>query len=133
MKKYLWIIVGLSLSVGAYAENSIKKSINIEGKEIVERLTRLEEGQKLTHIRMNEMDRRLSGQMTNIQNMIWVVLSGMFALVGFVIWDRRSALSPVISRNNELFAREERLEKALAEYSRGVPELKKILQSIGLL
>ena len=107
-------MVSLLLSVGVYAENPVKKTIEINDKEIVERLTRVEEGLKnveknLTN-RMLEMDKRLSGQMTQIQNMMWVffsvMASGMFALVGFVIWDRRSALSPVINmRSSSKFSR----------------------------
>ena len=141
MKKYMWIMVSLLLSVGVYAENPVKKTIEINDKEIVERLTRVEEGLKnveknLTN-RMLEMDKRLSGQMTQIQNMMWVffsvMASGMFALVGFVIWDRRSALSPVININRELLAREEKLERALVEYAKNKPDLAKILHSVGLL
>jgi hypothetical protein len=50
-----------------------------------ERLAAVEEGQKHLVKRMDDM-----------MNLLYVVLAGMFALVGFVIWDRRTALAPAI-------------------------------------
>ncbi len=42
----------------------------------------------------------------------------MMSLIGFVIWDRRSALAPAIRKTNELEEREEkigRVKEALKE------------------
>ena len=163
--KRIFIVSILILSFTfIFAQEDERKPIT--DREIVERLTRLEEGQKNINKRIDDLDDKLSGRTDDIdnklsgrindldnklsgrindldnklseridtlQNMMWVLLAGMFALVGFVIWDRRSALSPVITRNKELEEREEKLERALKEYSNKDPELKKILKSIGLL
>ncbi len=48
--------------------------------------------------------------------MFWgfgVLFGGMGLLIGFVIWDRRTALEPIATKKRELFEREERPERAL--------------------
>jgi hypothetical protein len=68
--------------------------------------------------------------------MLWgfgIVFAGIFALIGFVLWDRRTALAPAIRKNQELEERELRLEKALREYARREPKLAEILRSVGIL
>jgi len=86
-----------------------------------ERLVAVEEGQK--HI-IKRMD--------DTMNLLYVVLAGMFALVGFVIWDRRTALAPAIKQIRELEDREEKIEKALKEYAKKDPKLAEVLKHIGL-
>lgn len=54
-------------------------------------------------------------------------------LVGFVLWDRRSAFVPAIGKNKELEEREEKIEKALKEYERRDPNFAEALKSVGLL
>jgi len=68
--------------------------------------------------------------------MLWgfgVVFAGIFALIGFVLWDRRTALSPAIRKNQELEERENKVEQALKEYAEKEPRLKEILKHIGLM
>ena len=98
----------------------------ITGREIVERLTRLGEGQKRLEQRMNELREFL----------LWgfgMTFAGIFALVGFVIWDRRTALAPAVRRIEELQERERRLEAALREYAAKEPALAEALKRTGLL
>lgn len=85
------------------------------------RLTAVEEGQKHLIKRMDDM-----------MNLLYVVLAGMFALVGFVIWDRRTALAPAIRQIKELEDREEKIEKALKEYAKEDPKLAEVLKHIGI-
>lgn len=61
------------------------------------------------------------------------MFAGMFALVGFVIWDRRSVLAPAVRQMEGLREREEKLEAALKEYARKAPELAESLKKMGLL
>jgi hypothetical protein len=101
-------------------------AIGITGREIVERLTRLGEGQKRLEQRMEEVREFL----------LWgfgVTFAGIFALVGFVIWDRRTALAPAVRRIEELQERERRLEAALREYAAKDPELADALKRAGLM
>ena len=82
--------------------------------------------------RIDDMNNRI-GDMNNL--MLWgfgVIFAGMFALVGFVIWDRRTALSPAIRKNKELEERQERVEKALKEFAIEEPKLAEILKQMRL-
>jgi hypothetical protein len=108
--------------------------------EIRERLIRIEEGQKALNQRIDELDKRLSGRIDGLEkrmdylvNPIYVVLAGMFTLVGFILWDRRSALAPAIRRTRDLEEREEKLERAIKEFALKNPDMKEILKSLGLL
>ena len=90
--------------------------------------------------RIDELDKRLNSRIDGIEkrmdylvNLIYVVLAGMFALVGFVLWDRRSALAPAIRRTRDIEEREEKLERAIKEFALKNPEMKEILKSLGLL
>jgi hypothetical protein len=108
--------------------------------EIKERLVRVEEGQKSLVFRIEELDKRLGSRIDGLEkrmdyvvNLIYVVLAGMFALVGFVLWDRRSALAPAIRRTQDLEEREQKLERAIKEFALKNPEMKEILKNLGLL
>jgi hypothetical protein len=68
--------------------------------------------------------------------MLWgfgILFGGMGILIGFVIWDRRTALAPVIRKNKELEEREERLEKALKELAAKDLKVAEALRHVGLL
>ncbi len=67
--------------------------------------------------------------------MFWgfgVLFGGMGILIGFVIWDRRTALEPVAIKTRELLEKEEKLERALKEYAKKEPKLAAILRSLNL-
>ncbi|MBI5183639.1 MAG: hypothetical protein HY999_04685 [Nitrospinae bacterium] len=83
--------------------------------------------------RFEQIERRIE-RLENI--MMWgfgLLFTAMMGLVGFVLWDRRTALAPAIRKNKELEEREERLEHALKEYAFKNPELAEILRHVGLL
>ncbi|MBI3601086.1 MAG: hypothetical protein HY097_10675 [Nitrospinae bacterium] len=68
--------------------------------------------------------------------MLWgfgILFAGMFTLIGFVLWDRRSALSPAIKKNKELEEREDKVERVLKEYAHKEPRLAEILRSVGIM
>lgn len=109
-------------------------------QEIKERLIRLEERVNGLEKRFNDftkriddLDSKLSKRIDDIANLIYVVLAGMFALFGFVIWDRRTALAPAIRRTRDIEEREEKLERALKEFAIKNPEMRDILKNLGLL
>lgn len=112
---------------------AFEKAPRITDREIIERLTRLEEGQKALSRRIGDVDRRidqrfgsvdqrfegveqrfddLSTRLTELrQLMLWgfgLSFAGMFALISLVIWDRRTTLAPALKRI-------EALEKLVAE------------------
>ena len=62
-----------------------------------------------------------------------IVFAGIFALIGFVLWDRRTALAPAIRKNQELEERENKVESALKEYAEKEPRLKEAMKHAGLM
>lgn len=83
--------------------------------------------------RIDALDKRIDGLQSIVLGGFGVLFSGMMALIGFVLWDRRTALQPAIRKNKELEEKEERLERALKEYAMHDPKLAQILRSVGLL
>ena len=87
---------------------------------------KVEEGLKSVNQRIDELR----------DFMLWgfgILFGGMGLLIGFVIWDRRTALAPAIRKNKELEEREEKLERALKELAEKDPKVAEILKHIGLL
>jgi hypothetical protein len=83
--------------------------------------------------RFEGIDRRFD-ELRNF--MLWgfgVTFSGIFALIGFVLWDRRTALAPAVRRAEELHEREQRLEAALRDYAARAPDLAESLRKAGIL
>ncbi len=104
-----------------------------------DRLIRVEEGLKAVNQRIDFLQNIIIGG-------FGVLFSGMIALVGFILWDRRSTLAPVVRKNQELEEdllitrrrtkeleeREANLEKALREYAEQDSRLKEILRGLRL-
>ncbi len=139
----LGLVGGLTIALIAMGGVGLaqEREVTITGREVVERLTRLEEGQKRLEAQLTQ---RIDGVQTNLaqriddlrQLMLWgfgVTFAGMFALIGFVIWDRRTALAPAVRRIEDLQERERRLEAVLREYAAKSPELAESLKKVGLL
>lgn len=150
LRKSLLIVICMFLFVApVYAADSIERRLDrIEVKlekldrleavvtENRERLIKLEEGQKGIHQRIDDTGKRiddLGKRIDDLANLIYVVLAGMFALVGFVIWDRRTALAPAVKRVKDLEEREECLERAIKEFARKEPRLADALRHAGLI
>ncbi|MEW6087761.1 MAG: hypothetical protein AB1498_05600 [bacterium] len=105
-----------------------------------DRLIRLEAKVENIDKRFEQVDKRFE-RLENV--MMWgfgLILGGMFSLVGFVLWDRRSALAPAIRKNKELEEREEELERwkkkadmALKELAEKDAKVAEILRHVGLL
>jgi len=71
-----------------------------------------------------------------IDMMFWIQ-GGIFAFIlfilGFTIWDRRTALKPALDRSDEALVKSTHLSLALREYSKKHPDLADILRSHGIL
>ena len=137
---------------------AVERTPTISDREIIEKLARIEEGQKAI---LREMDKRFESidkrsesidkrfesidkrfesidkrfdQLINIFIGIVASFAGIVAVtIGFAIWDRRTALTPVIRRAIAIEDREERLERALKEYAQKEPALAEILKGLGML
>lgn len=116
------------------------QEVTITGREIADRLarleervTRVEEGQKRLEQRISDLARRIDELR---QFMLWgfgLTFTGMFALVGFVLWDRRTAVAPVARRITELEEKHKKLKEAVREFSKDNPRVAEILQRLGIL
>lgn len=102
-----------------------------------DRLIRLEEGQKALNQRIDDTKLSLQRQIDDLKTfMLWgfgILFGGMGILIGFVIWDRRTALAPAIKKNKELEEREEKLEHALKELARQDSRVAEALKHAGIL
>ncbi len=135
MKKELVIFLSLCIIAGYVGTGTAKEiQYSLEDRERLTRLeVKVEEGLKAVNQRIDSLDKRIDG----LQGLMYVVIGAVIAqtigIVGFVLWDRRSALAPAIRKNKELEEREETLEKVLKEYAKQEPRLAEILKSGKLL
>ena len=68
-----------------------------------------------------------------MRDIVYIVLGGIIALIGFVIWDRRTALSPVINKTKVLEERNDLTLRVLKEYAIKEPRMAEALKSMNLL
>jgi len=149
VKKGIMIIaVFLLMVLGLYTfVFASQGDLSLSNKEIIERLARLEEGQKGLNKRIDDQGKRiddlkselkgdigeLGNRINDLRSLVYVVLAGIIALIGFVIWDRRTALSPVIRKTKELEERDDLTLRVIKEYARKEPKMAEVLKSLGML
>ncbi len=102
--------------------------------------TILQEFKESVDKRIESVDKRINGVDKRIERLETVMMGGfgllftsMIGLVGFVLWDRRTALAPAIRKSRELEEREERIERALRELAQQDPRVAEALKHAGLL
>ena len=124
---------------------AVEAAPRISDREIIESLTRLEEGVKANR----EMILALRNEMQSMRNemqsmrseilgfMKWgfgLLFSGMLILVGFILWDRRSTLKPVKDELDDLERRKvDRIIAAMKKLSEEDSRIAQVLRSVGLL
>ena len=76
-------------------------------------------------------------QINDLKNMFYwgfgIVIALIIFLLGYIIWDRRTALIPVREKTFDVSEKNKLLLKILKEYSQKQPELAKIMKLHGLL
>lgn len=139
----LYLIILLLISIPSISFG-VEAAPRISDKEIIERLTRIEEGQKaiLRELdkRFEAVDRRFEDSNNRFDQLIKVfigIIAAFAAIVavtiGFAIWDRRTVLRPVAEKTDIIRARGDKLERAIREYAKVEPKMAEILRSLGLL
>ncbi len=78
-----------------------------------DRLIRVEEGLKAVNQRIDGLEKRVDALYNLMQILIAAVIAQTVGVIGFVLWGRRTALSPALRKNKELEEKEEKLERAL--------------------
>jgi len=73
--------------------------------------TKLEESYKVLHSRIDAVDKRID----DVKGLLYILIAAIFAqtvgVVGFVVWDRRTALSPAINKTKEIEEKRDRRKK----------------------
>ena len=138
--------------------SGIEVAPRITDKEIIERLTRLEEGQKsiLREIdkrfeaidrrfetidkRFEAIDRRFEAidrRFDQLNNLIIGIIGAFSAIVavtiGFAIWDRRSMIRPFEDKVEELRKTDQKFLEILKTLAREDKKLAEVLKSFGIL
>ena len=136
MKRYLIlsiVLVCLMVPPLSQAEEFSQK----DRERLIRLETKVEEGQKALQRQITDLKVDTQRQTDDLKTLIlWgfgVLFGGMGLLIGFVIWDRRTALEPVAKKYRELEEQGEKYSKALKEYARVEPKLAEILRSLNLL
>ena len=137
MKK---IVFGVVLSL-VFLTNIASADLTKQDIEEIRKIVK-EEIQQV-NIRINDLDSKLSqridnvesglnGRIDDLRSLLYVILAGMFALVGFVLWDRRTVLAPAVKKMELLEEREGKLERILREFAEKEPKLATIMRNITL-
>lgn len=133
------LILGASVSYAkevSYAQDDRDRLIRVEeGLKAVNQ--RIDGFERSVNHRIDGLERSVNQRIDGLQNLLYVVISAIFAqivgVVGFVLWDRRTALAPAIRKTKELEEREELIEKALKEFARIDPRFGDVLRSLKLM
>jgi len=147
MKRYLIlsvIIISLIVPALSQAEEFTQK----DRERLIRLETKVEEGQKALQRQITDLSLTTQRQITDLSLttqrqtddlrtlILWgfgILFGGMGLLIGFVIWDRRTALEPVARKYRELEEQGEKYNRALKEYAKVEPKLAEILRSLNLL
>ncbi len=100
------------------------------------KVERLEEGQKYLQKQIDDLKKDTQRQFDELRTFLYwgfgILFGGMGILIGFVIWDRRTAVEPVARKIKEIEEREEKLEKVMKKLAKKDPEIEKILKEEGI-
>ena len=155
MKKFaiiFFIMICTCILLSPLSGYAVETSPRISDREIIESLTRLEEGVKankeMIGLLRNDIG-SLRSEMMALRSelrtlraeilgfMKWgfgLLFTGMLILVGFILWDRRSTLKPVKDELDELERRKvDRLIAAMKKLSEDDSRIAQVLRSVGLL
>ena len=147
MKRYLVfsvIVISLMVPFPSQAEEFTQK----DRERLIRLETKVEEGQKALQRQIADLSATTQRQTDDLRVttqrqtddlktlILWgfgILFGGMGLLIGFVIWDRRTALEPVAKKYKELEEQGEKYKRALKEYAKVEPKLAEILRSLNLL
>jgi len=131
------IAIFFSMATSLYAANEFTqkdRELLIELKvrigEIDRRFDQIDKRFEQGDRKSDSIERRLERLETVMMWGFGLLFSSMLGMVGFVLWDRRSALAPAIRKSRELEEREDVIEKALKEYAKIEPRFAEILKTL---
>ena len=131
MRKFLLAIILLS-----FLDLALAKEVPFT-QEDRDKLRSIEIKVERLEVKVEEGQRSLQKQIDDLRTMmLWgfgVLFSGMGILIGLVMWDRRTAISPVVKKTRELEDKSDRVEKVLKELAKEDPKIEQALKRAGLL
>ena len=141
-----WLLT-LFLILASPAAMAVDVAPRISDREIIEALTELKVGQKVLKETMDQRFEAVDQRFNFLENLLMVVIAGIFGLIGYIVWDRKTALQPVEERllklENELHrdleiqheegSRLTRLVKVLREMAKQDEKLASVLRNFSLL
>lgn len=122
------------------SNEEIKAKINI----LEERLNDVEKNLNIrfdaVNTRIDAVDIKLTAKIdaldTKVEILFWfqgIIVALIIFLLGFVIWDRRTALKPALDKASAADEKCSNLLRALRNYAQKHPELENILKTHGLM
>ena len=155
MKKISFILVSFIASFSAFSQSETEKAILSEIKEIRQEIKiQIQELRLENEKRFGEIEKRLFS-LENVSNirfeetnkridiLLYVmiaILTSIFGLIGFVVWDRQVSLRPIkeeskeVKREVELLKdKEQKIETALRNLANVEPKFQEILKNAGIL
>ncbi len=133
MNRLLTILILIFFSVKGYCQTK-EISFTLDDRD---RIIRLEEKFDSKFEAINERFDYQQQQINDLKNMFYwgfgIVIALIIFLLGYIIWDRRTALIPVREKTFDVSEKNKLLLKILKEYSQKQPELAKIMKLHGLL
>jgi predicted PurR-regulated permease PerM len=123
---------------------SFQRQVLEQFAELKVQIAKLEEGQEALNQRIDDMRNELKGDIGDLRGLVYVALGGiitlicgLMAMIGFVLWDRRTAIAPVVRRTGELekeFDEEkDNVMKVFKEYAKVEPRFAEVLKTVGIL
>ncbi len=140
-----------SLSAAQVSNEKVIEEITDVKVQIARLETKMEEALKAIGQRMDAMNGRIDdvksdikGDIDDLRGLVYVTLGGimtlicgLLAMIGFVLWDRRTAITPVVRKTKELEQgfEDERvaLRKVLKGYAMVEPRFAEVLRTAGML
>lgn len=105
-----------------------------------DRAIRLEAKMEANDVKMealeSKMDVKFEAVNDRIDYLFWlqgVILALILFILGYTIWDRRTALQPALDKSTEAEIKSSNLIRVLREYSKKHADLAEILRSHGIL
>ncbi len=154
MKQFALLFLFAFLCSFAFAQSETEKLILQEIKEIKQEIKEIKQEQqnfrvevekRLTAVetRFEGVNQRFDEMGKRIEILLYVmiaILTGVFGLIGFVVWDRQVSLKPIKEDNQkirqeieEVKEKEKRLETALKSIASIDARFQEILKNTGIL
>ncbi|MBF0566429.1 MAG: hypothetical protein HQK89_14460 [Nitrospirae bacterium] len=128
--KSLLILMSLMFCISTVAAAADASFTQSDRDRMIRLETKVDDGLKATNRRIDDLKSEMNGLKSDMKSemkslkseittfMFWgfgILFSGMWILMGFILWDRRTTLAPVAKTTRELETRTERLELAIKE------------------